>query len=448
MRIRCSRAPISRSLSVFLAVVLTVSFLGFPPTHNVSAAAFPIQESFANASAPGWVLGGSSVLTGNGSTDPVGAGWLRLTNIGASSGGYAYYDTAFPSTKGIVVSFDYAIWGGTGADGLAFFLFDGATASVNTGAFGGSLGYAQSCTNPGVTNGYVGIGFDEYGAFADVTCHTGGSSGLRPGVTLRGSGNGTTGYTYLTNVPRSDIQGVRSNYRSVMITISPDKHISVQVRFGPSSSYTTLISNYDLSTASGQTPLPATLKLGFIASVGGMNNYHEIRNVSVTQPVNLSVTNSDGRVQAAPGDALSYTVTVTNQGPNDITGAAFSDTVSAALTNVNWTCSAPAGSACGAASGSGSTVDTTVSLLNGASATFTIQGTVAASPTVTLQNSATITLSAEYTDTNPSDNTAVDADNLPPTITSFSKAAGEDSPIAFSAVDFTGHYNDVDGNSL
>ena len=51
--------------------------------------------------------------------------------------------TAFTASNATVyASFDYASWGGSGADGIAFFLFDGSV-SFDLGADGGSLGYAQ-----------------------------------------------------------------------------------------------------------------------------------------------------------------------------------------------------------------------------------------------------------------------------------------------------------------
>ena len=47
----------------------------------VHAQMVKVQQSFTGATAPGWTLGGSAVLTAAGATpiDPVGSGWLRLT---------------------------------------------------------------------------------------------------------------------------------------------------------------------------------------------------------------------------------------------------------------------------------------------------------------------------------------------------------------------------------
>ena len=70
----------------------------------------------------------------------------------------------------MLVQFDYATWGGTGADGLAFFLYDGSTSSgsFHAGASGGSLGYASCNSTPGLSNAYIGVGFDEFGNFTNL----------------------------------------------------------------------------------------------------------------------------------------------------------------------------------------------------------------------------------------------------------------------------------------
>ena len=57
-------------------------------------------------------------------------------------------------------------YGGTGADGIGFFLVDGSTNLTATGANGGSLGYAQKDgSQPGIRGGYIGVGFDSFGNY-------------------------------------------------------------------------------------------------------------------------------------------------------------------------------------------------------------------------------------------------------------------------------------------
>ena len=47
-----------------------------------------------------------------------------------------------PANATVYAKFDFESYGGTGADGITFFLYDGSKA-FSVGAYGGSIGYAQ-----------------------------------------------------------------------------------------------------------------------------------------------------------------------------------------------------------------------------------------------------------------------------------------------------------------
>ena len=66
-----------------------------------------------------------------------------------------------------MVRFEQYQYGGNGADGIGFYLVDGSTDLTSAGADGGSLGDAQRNLAPGVDGGYLGIGLDACGNFAD-----------------------------------------------------------------------------------------------------------------------------------------------------------------------------------------------------------------------------------------------------------------------------------------
>ena len=131
---------------------------------------------------------------------------------------------------------------------------------------------------------------------------------------------------------------------------------------------------------------------------------------SGAQYADVGATLSDGLAALAWGQATTYTLTVTNHGPN-ATAATVADTMPAQLTGVTWTCSAGGGGSC-AASGSGD-INDSVSLPVGATATYTISATVVAgSGTASMVNQATVTPTGGNTDPDTSNNTPVDTDTI------------------------------------
>ncbi|MFM8322236.1 MAG: lectin-like domain-containing protein [Chloroflexota bacterium] len=166
-----------------------------------AAFSFPLTESFMTGSVgSGWLLGGAAALT-SGNGDPAGNGWLRLTQANTYQAGYAYYNSLIPTGRGLVITFEYASWGGSGADGLSFFLFDGATSTFTVGASGGSLGYAQKTGVNGLSGGYLGLGLDEFGNYSNPNeGRVGGPGNVPEAVAVRGPGSGVSNYPYLAGV--------------------------------------------------------------------------------------------------------------------------------------------------------------------------------------------------------------------------------------------------------
>jgi len=95
-----------------------------------------------------------------------------------------------------------------------------------------------------------------------------------------------------------------------------------------------------------------------------------------TRQADLSITKSDGSATYTPGGTATYTLLVSNNGPDAVTAAVVNDTLPAGATLAGpWTCTATAGSACAAASGGavgGNTVTVGVDLVNGGTATITV----------------------------------------------------------------------------
>lgn len=108
------------------------------------------------------------------------------------------------------------------------------------------------------------------------------------------------------------------------------------------------------------------------------------RIVNRTRQADLSITKTDGSVTYTPGGSASYTLQVSNAGPDPVVGALVSDTLPAGATlSGAWSCSASAGSTCSAASGGAAganQVTVNVDLVNGGQATITVPVTFSSNP--------------------------------------------------------------------
>jgi uncharacterized repeat protein (TIGR01451 family) len=124
----------------------------------------------------------------------------------------------------------------------------------------------------------------------------------------------------------------------------------------------------------------------------------------------LSVTKTDGQTTVVIGQLITYTIVVSNAGPNAANGATVTEELPAALTGVTWTCVGANGATC-TASGSGSANDT-VNLPVGGTVTYTVTGTVGDSATGSLRNTATVRAPVDVTDWDQTNNSAADTDTV------------------------------------
>ncbi|WP_199247154.1 tandem-95 repeat protein [[Phormidium] sp. ETS-05] len=436
-------------------------------------AAFPITESFKNSTTtdPNWILGGDDPssngggiarLTGNGTIDPAGDGWLRLTSPDGSNDadtGFAIYNDSFSSSNGIVINFDYASYGNTttnGGDGFSFFLFDGSKDASNSSSFKigvppGGLGYANriSPTGNGLTGGYVGIGFDEFGNYSSANIGTGTNNKATEAITtdavaLRGrdtsaSQNGTAGYELLakkqvSSAPFStNIDNVnRTNPREVQITII-NNFIKVEMDFGSGAGLQEVINYNNLFSNNGNPP--PNYKMGFSAGTGGANNYHEVRNLEVRQPVDLTITKTDNQASVNGGSIITYDIIVSNNNFNNLTGIQVADALTG-LTGITWNASYTPGSG-GPPSGN-TTFAPTIDLLKGGSAVFQVTGTVSGTGVINLNSAATVTPPTGFSDVNLSDNSAIDP--------AIAKSGNEDNNITLTSAEFSTAFTNLYGS--
>lgn len=404
-------------LAALAALVVLAAPIMTAPANALATGPTLVNEDFRGATAISEFEGyGSACLTGapaelgavagihtllgcpaaaTGPVPPQGGapdGYLRLTDASNDQAGAVLYTQPLPSTGGVEISFEQWQYGGTQtpapADGIAFFLVDGATTLDVPGAFGGSLGYAQKLPDsnpanamiPGVSNGYLGIGLDALGNFfgdwesRGQGCPASGASPSgtafrvpAPGtnmVTVRGPGDGTSGYCFLTattsnfttNGPwPSTLPGqlhgpllamppgtsaaeaavlLEPSKRVVTIEITavPDPRVTVWVDFGSGPQQ---VLSFDAPQ-----PVPATYKFGFAASTGGFTDVHLIRTVKVQaidplpalDLVKQVARTSGPAPQYASGDSIPFEFVVTNSGEAAISGITVVDPLVTSIT--------------------------------------------------------------------------------------------------------------------
>jgi large repetitive protein len=155
-------------------------------------------------------------------------------------------------------------------------------------------------------------------------------------------------------------------------------------------------------------------------------------------PSDLGVTVTDNQTLAGRGLRVDYTIVVSNNSGNAVTGAVVNNAVPvvqtgldgagvAPLTAVNWICIADASSSCGATSGAGAIANKLVNLGVSGAVTFTFSGTVP--PTATLGdflvNTASVSPPAGVSDPNLANNIASDSDTVVgPVLSSISPTTG------------------------
>ena len=140
---------------------------------------FPFEESYLSKDQPDHTTIVST--TSGGQTDvKFTESGVQLTQADQNAfGGIFINDRRFNARSGIVVDFEYMMYGGTGGDGLSIFFFDNEVVNPTIGAKGAGIGYAfnriwhdrtgywdfEKFFSKGLSGGYLGIAFDIPGNF-------------------------------------------------------------------------------------------------------------------------------------------------------------------------------------------------------------------------------------------------------------------------------------------
>lgn len=123
---------------------------------------------------------------------------------------------------------------------------------------------------------------------------------------------------------------------------------------------------------------------------------------TITPHVTLSISKTDGRTEIAPGQAISYTITITNSGPSTAQVVNIFDDFPGKLRDVSWTCTATPGSSCLDVAIHSGNVDTSTNIAPDGSASIIANGIIKDSATGTLSNTASISSPIDSTANNKS----------------------------------------------
>ena len=117
------------------------------------------------------------------------------------------------------------------------------------GATGGNLGYGPNGATSGLSQAYLGVGFDEYGNFA------GNSSTRKDSVVIRDGGNGTTGYSILDHQKVDSFGGIDDtdlntdssgdgngyDWRKVRLTLDSEQKLTLEMSWDNGDSWETIL---------------------------------------------------------------------------------------------------------------------------------------------------------------------------------------------------------------
>jgi LPXTG-site transpeptidase (sortase) family protein len=123
--------------------------------------------------------------------------------------------------------------------------------------------------------------------------------------------------------------------------------------------------------------------------------------------VDLAITKDDGQTYYITGSTLTYTITVTNNGPADVSGAVVSDTLPSQFSGWTWTCTGTNPTCDG---GSATPFSDTIDLDYGDSLTYSVSATVSGTASGQLDNTAVITPPTGTTETDNTNNSDTDTD--------------------------------------
>jgi uncharacterized repeat protein (TIGR01451 family) len=248
-----------------------------------------------------------------------------------------------------------------------------------------------------------------------------------------------SGQTIYVKVTDQDVNTIKSTAQILSVVIATQTGDSESLSLTETGADTGIFTG-SIATAAGA-PIPAddtlqvnaieTVTASYIDAVDAAYNTYQTRSdtLTVQKAADLAVTKTADKTTPGEGEALVYTISVTNNGPNNATGIQVTDTLPAGITWVS-------------DSGAGTYNHTTgvwgaPSLANGASASLNITVTVdAGTQNTTISNSASITASAIF-DPDSGNNAASKAVTVGGADLALTKTVSNASPPSGGAVSYT-----------
>lgn len=272
-------------ISTLIFAALNVAIIPASASFNVSA-----DFDSASSLTADWIASGTvtPVVARQENDTPEYA--LRLTTNDFYQNGFVLYNKPFNLSQGVEFNFNQYQWGGTGADGLVFFIKDASDNSQAAGGLGGALGYAPNLESvPGISGALLGVGFDAYGNYAYYE-GTGCSSNSQPGsganqILVKGPGQGFVGYCTLAagyDLAANSKKLISNSYEtraasSTTVKILIDspfiKNPRVKVYYE-----NVLVQNVALPAKFDDV---SEIKFGFTAGTGASTNFNEVSAVVV-----------------------------------------------------------------------------------------------------------------------------------------------------------------------
>ncbi|APA93838.1 MULTISPECIES: hypothetical protein [Myroides] len=142
---------------------------------------FPYKLALTGTSKPPEILEGVSQNAPLGTARYTKDGIMLTSDVKYGFSGFSLNQLAFTSEFGLIIEFEYAMYGGVTyggryGDGMSFFMYDGSQA-LSLGQVGAALGYTYRndpglsgynpniATHNGLKGGYLGVGLDVYGRY-------------------------------------------------------------------------------------------------------------------------------------------------------------------------------------------------------------------------------------------------------------------------------------------